>query len=119
MNTSLYSNLRSYTYMQANLIDLSDLVNFSDQKDVTLNLNIESSGQEGPPEDEETDEKEGYQDGEAKEEDEPGVGRGGGQGPPQAVLLVLPFCGVRYVECHRAGNERYVGGMLQDTQENI
>ena len=48
------------------------------------------------PEDEEADHEEGDKDGEAEEEDEPGVG-GGGHGPPQAVLLVLPLCGVRYV----------------------
>lgn len=70
------------------------------------------------PEDEETDEEEGDKDGEAKEEDEPGVG-GGGQGPSQAVLLVLPFCSVRYIECHRAGNDKYIGGMLQDTRKHI
>ena len=101
----------------------------SELKGLTLNIlicqikndtsNTKQSGQEGLPEDEKTDEKEGDKDGEAKEEDEPGVGRGGGQRPPQAVLLVLPFCGVRYIECHRAGNERYVGGMLQDTRKHI
>ena len=32
---------------------------------------------------------------------------------------MLPLCGVRYVECHRAGNDKYVGGMLlQDCQKN-